>query len=196
MPEALPHQRLIWYRDSTGRWSSVLVEASTARQIENLARRYRRADALYRKRHVLLSELSSEAGYELRPEEMEKALENRRLARREHGDQGSVWSGPRFQFSHMVGMTETWRGEPVVDGHCELCRNEPLPDETLCLGCNRSGEDRSIPTLSRAELQAMRRAMPKNDGRAGGRGKVPQAPGIQVDLTKPLPVGTGAKRRR
>lgn len=196
MPEALPHQRLLWYRNSAGRWSSVLVEASTARQIENLARRYRRADSLYRKRHVLLSELSSEAGYELRPEEMEKAVENRRKARREHDNIGSVWEGPRIQFAHMIGQTETWWGEPVEDGHCTLCLDEPLPAETLCLGYNRSGEDRFIPALSRAELQAMRRAMPKNDGKTGGRGKAPQAPGITVDMTKPTPVGTGSKRRR
>lgn len=162
--------RLFQYVDGDGRRRSVWIEADTARELENLERRYRRAEAKHHARHVRLSELSSRLGYPLRLDELERAKELLKRHRREFDDFGNRWEGPRFDFPWLVGESRTWNGDPMHGAYCEFCGGSPLPSSAYCLGCDRTGRELEIPAPTAADLKARRGILkPKNDGLKGGR---------------------------
>jgi hypothetical protein len=110
---------------------------------------------------------------EVRPEVMdllgkvEPPLKERLLRRPENlvkvADRwaGNPWEGPRLRFSWLVGESRTWAGEPVVEvngeRYCTICWDRWLPGWAYCLGCDRSGRDREIPTAATGQSRAGRK---------------------------------------
>lgn len=71
------------------------------------------------------------------------------------GDRSS-WEGPRYRFTWLVGESRTWDGEPCRGSRCSFCGAARLPAYAYCLGCDRSGRDRDIPTVGEDELARKR----------------------------------------
>lgn len=63
---------------------------------------------------------------------------------------GFSWEGPRLQFTHIIGESRIWSGPPE---RFEFCGGADLNPGQLCLCCDRSGKDASIPRITRADTE-------------------------------------------
>lgn len=154
--------KLYRYRDSEGRVHDIWVEARTKTALETIDQYCRRQDRKWEKQHVAMTDLSRDGKVTADAGQATASVRQSQL--------GNPWEGPRYSFSHLLGESRTWNGEPFVDGYCKFCHQLPLGEETLCLGCTRSGKDDMVPRPTKADLAKRRPPAPKNDGLKGGKG--------------------------
>jgi hypothetical protein len=153
------------YTDGRGIAHSVRVSAKLARELATFQRWARRQDALFRRHHVLATDLKAKSALRSNGDAEVLELEgylNFELESASAPYNGrataTAWQGPRFHFSLLLGETATWSGPASLwvtngDGElvCRFCGHlARLPEYAACLNpdCCRTGRDNDIAWMS------------------------------------------------
>jgi hypothetical protein len=153
------------YTDYRGVQHSVRVSAKLARELATFQRWAKRRDALFRRHHILATDLKAKGTHRSNGDadvlELEGYLnfEMETASIRYNGRAtANAWQGPRFRFSLLLGETPTWSGPASLwvtndQGElvCRFCGHlAKLPIYACCLNpdCCRTGRDADLAWMS------------------------------------------------